>query len=102
MKSTLPRHPLAIVGAIVTTADAVVTIAPTIASGWRGSVLFMTNALFQALHVGDERVEIRRGQRAVLRRHGRLLRGLGLRRGLDRMGDPLLDVVRRQFCADAV
>ena len=58
--------------------------------------------LLQARHVGDQRVEVRGRQTAVLGRHRRLLGGLGLRRHLRRVRDPLPDIVGAQLLADAV
>src|SRR5689334_1937142 len=87
-----------------TTADAVVITAPVIASGSRASAsgLVIGALLLEARHVGHERVEIGRWQRAVLRRHRRFLGGVRLCRGLLRVGNPLLDVVGAQLCTDAI
>src|SRR5436190_17083329 len=58
--------------------------------------------LLEALHVGDEVVEVRRGQAAVLGRHRRLLRRVRLLGRFDRMRDPFFDLIGLQLRADAV
>src|SRR4029078_9587982 len=85
-------------------AEAVVITAPAIASGWRASASsrFTDNSLFQTVHVGDERGEVRSWPRGVLRRHRRLLCRLRLRGHRLRIDNPLLDVLGAQLGADAV
>ena len=53
-----------ITSAMNTAAEAVVITAPAIASGWRtrASNRFTDDPLLQALHVGDERIDVRRRQ----------------------------------------
>src|SRR5262245_30369844 len=75
--------------AMNTTADAVAISAPAMASGWRASASrLVTELLLQALHVGDERIDVGGWQLAVLRRHWWLLGRLALRRHFRRVSDP--------------
>src|SRR5688572_24727631 len=89
--------------AMNTTAATVAITAPATATGWRASAARLdTVLLLQARHVGNERVELCRGQLAVFRRHGRLLGGARLLGHRDRVDDPGADVGGREFRADAV
>src|SRR5262249_42886808 len=58
--------------------------------------------LLQALHEGDERVDVRGRELAVLGRHRRLLRRVRLLGRVGRVRDPQPDLVSRQLRADAV
>src|SRR5262249_51329498 len=94
----------AMTSAMNTTAEAVVISAPAIASGWRRSASREDtgDSLLEALHEGNERVDFCSRKFAVLVRHRRLLRRLGLGRSLSGMGDPLPDLVGRELLANAV
>src|SRR5687768_12658632 len=87
-----------------TAADAVAMTAPAIATGCRTSASsrFTSGLLFQADHVGDERVDVGRRQLAVPVRHRRLLGGARLLRHLHRSDDPRFDLIGAQLLSDAV
>src|SRR5690349_17461659 len=111
MKTTRPAYGFskspvnsAITNAMNTAAATVAIIAPAIATGCRtrASSRFTGDPLLQAVHVGHERIDIRRGQTGVLGRHWRLFGRLRLGRRRFGIGNPLLDVVSAQLRADAV
>src|SRR6187455_1854330 len=87
-----------------TTAAAVVRSTPTRATGCRTRTvrLGMPSGLLEALHVGDEAVELSRRQRRPLLRHRRLLGGTRLGGHRHRIGDPRADVSGRKLRPDTV
>src|SRR5262245_14869386 len=116
MKITRPAYGLcsnspakiAMVSATNTAPAAVVTSAPTIATGWRASAQRLVTdvsswrPLLQALHVGHDRIDVGGRQAGVLGRHRRFLGRLRLCRRVLRVRNPLLDVVGAELRADAV